>query len=365
MLSTKYDVVLVGAGLCGLSSAVILKNKGYRVLVLEAGAEVGGRIHSVRDHHSHMHLGDLGPSWVWPRQQPILSEWLQSLGVSVIEQFAQGESIVETADLGAPARLQLEEQPGVYRLDQGTAALISALVKKLDPSGIRCSHPVTSIDTSDAIAEIHCAGISKPINSRYVVVCSPLRVARKRIQYNPELPDDLVACFDRTPTWMAQQAKVVLLYANCFWRQQGLSGRVHSQFGPIAELQDHCGPGGSPAALCGFLGWSARERDARRDELPGEIHQQLKRLFGDSAPPPMQIVVKDWAQDRFIATHSDQLPGYPARQALPELVRQAHGMGRLWFACSETAKLSPGLIEGAFVSARQVAQDLDRALQSS
>jgi monoamine oxidase len=43
-----YDVVVIGAGLAGLYSALLLEEQGLEVLVLEAQARVGGRIHSMR-----------------------------------------------------------------------------------------------------------------------------------------------------------------------------------------------------------------------------------------------------------------------------------------------------------------------------
>src|SRR4051794_25856018 len=40
--SQAYDVVIVGAGLGGLSSAVYLSDRGQKVLLLEKEADVGG-----------------------------------------------------------------------------------------------------------------------------------------------------------------------------------------------------------------------------------------------------------------------------------------------------------------------------------
>ncbi len=49
---TTYDVIIIGAGIAGLHAAEMLSDRGYQVLILEAGNRVGGRIQTVesRDH---------------------------------------------------------------------------------------------------------------------------------------------------------------------------------------------------------------------------------------------------------------------------------------------------------------------------
>jgi monoamine oxidase len=51
------DVVVIGAGLAGLHSALLLEEQGLKVLVLEAQARVGGRIHSMRELGSNAEAG--------------------------------------------------------------------------------------------------------------------------------------------------------------------------------------------------------------------------------------------------------------------------------------------------------------------
>lgn len=46
--AASHDVVVIGAGLAGLNAATLLEAEGVDVLVLEAQARIGGRIHSMR-----------------------------------------------------------------------------------------------------------------------------------------------------------------------------------------------------------------------------------------------------------------------------------------------------------------------------
>ncbi len=56
-----YDVIIVGAGVAGLSSAVELQQKGYSILVLESRDRIGGRVWSINPWGSAL---DLGASWI-------------------------------------------------------------------------------------------------------------------------------------------------------------------------------------------------------------------------------------------------------------------------------------------------------------
>ncbi len=51
------DVIIVGAGLAGLNSALLLEQQGVDVLVLEASERVGGRVYTHRDGSSHVDTG--------------------------------------------------------------------------------------------------------------------------------------------------------------------------------------------------------------------------------------------------------------------------------------------------------------------
>jgi monoamine oxidase len=119
------DIVVIGAGLSGLTAAATLCNSGAKVQVFEAGTHIGGRIRALRDPVSQHALADLGPTWVWPKYQPIAARWLEELGLSTFEQFNEGDAVI----LGygpAPVRQPLPGQDGMVRIVGGPTALIEA-----------------------------------------------------------------------------------------------------------------------------------------------------------------------------------------------------------------------------------------------
>lgn len=63
-MSTHYDVIIVGAGLAGLTSAYELSNQGLKVLILEAQSQAGGRVKTLRKEFSHHLYADAGAHFI-------------------------------------------------------------------------------------------------------------------------------------------------------------------------------------------------------------------------------------------------------------------------------------------------------------
>lgn len=352
---SKFDVAVIGAGLSGLASAVLLHEAGKRVCVLEARQRTGGRIKSVSDEQGKF-VADLGPTWVWPMFQPTVARWLKKLELETFPQYVDGHAVV---DLGPGKPVQagiIPTQDGNERVTGGSQALIDALVSRLPDDSLFLNTAVRTMEVSQSGVQIVTGNARlAEVTAAHCVIAVPPRVALSGIKSKPDFEQDLSTALSETPTWMAPHAKFVVVYETAFWRERGLSGRVVSRLGPIIESHDHCGQDGGTAALWGFIGWPHNRRKEVGVSLEDEIRLQLQRCFGDDAPTPLSLIIEDWAGNPITATSADLLGAVQHPNVGPEVLRNPQMDGRLLFAASETAERSPGLIEGAFVSAERVA----------
>ncbi len=344
-------VIIAGAGLCGLATAYKLHKAGIEVTVLEGNAIAGGRIQPASGKHQ-----DLGPSWVWPYAQPTVVKWLEELGIETFEQFDTGDAVVDRHLDEDALRQFLPGQHGMVRVAGGTYALVRALLEKL-PDVVRCRHIVQhcNFDNSQCCVEVSEGGATETLYCDKLIIALPPRLAVPLVPVSEELAV-VIEALKKTSTWMAQHAKVVAHYDNAFWRENGFSGRVASQVGPLAEIHDHCGPDGTSAALFGFAGMSHTQRAHMGQEaLKEAVCQQLLRCFGSNSPVPRKIEIKDWSAENLVSAPSDLAEPGSHPVVMSDLVRQPWCAQRLWFAGSETSAVSPGLIDGALARADQVA----------
>ena len=355
-------VIIAGAGLCGLATAHRLHEAGLDVTVLEGNAIAGGRVQPVSPalQASEMQQ-DLGPSWVWPYAQANVCKWFEVLDIKTFAQFDAGDALIDRDPNDDAQRQFLPGQHGIARVAGGTYAIVRSLLEKL-PDVVHYRQTVTSCDfgNSGSRVEVCVNGAAEPLHCHKLILALPPRLAVPLIPAREAL-SGVINVMQQTPTWMAQHAKVVIHFDDAFWRSNGLSGRVASQVGPLVEIHDHCGPDGSPAALFGFVGLSAAQRAHMGvDALKAAVREQLSRCFGHNSPAPCEIEVKDWALEELTSTSADLADAGSHPAVVSDLVRKPWCDDRLWFAGSETSAISPGLIDGAFARADQVADDIIR-----
>jgi monoamine oxidase len=79
--SREADVIVIGAGMAGLSAAQELMKQGLRVVVLEASAQLGGRM---RDAHVGGQRFDAGAAWIHSTDENPLTPIIQKRGFDLV-----------------------------------------------------------------------------------------------------------------------------------------------------------------------------------------------------------------------------------------------------------------------------------------
>lgn len=349
-------VCIIGGGISGLASAYYLAHQGVDVTVLEAKGQLGGRIYCPAHDNEKF---DIGPSWFWPGQSHIesLINELQ-LASLVFQQYAQGDALYQTIDGGIQRGVQGISMAGAYRVDGGLLTVINALrdgiVDKCGSKAIQTNSVVTRIEQLDSNLRLSLSN-KQIMDADKVIIALPPRVAMATINFAPLLSAERINELNKVATWMAGHAKAVVLYDTAFWREQGLSGDVISQSGPLSEIHDASTQSGQPA-LFGFFATPPAHRHTKPATIESVIVEQLVQLFGNVASKPKAILYKDWAKDLRVATPVDQhIPNHHPSNRLSTTLEPNWQSSLIWSG-SETAQGHyNGYIEGAIMASRVAA----------
>nr|WP_214818699.1 FAD-dependent oxidoreductase [Exiguobacterium sp. s131] len=340
------SIAIIGAGVSGLYAATQLHQKGYDVTIFEARDRIGGRI-LTKDGY------DLGPTWYWPDTEKTISELVDTLGLESFVQHTTGHMVLERQTTTTPERHVLPKESIVLskRLVGGMTSLMEALHAKLPDDIVRLGHRLTSIDRQSDRVQLTFQNGSVHHTDDVILAIPPRLVAEVAIE--PALSAQTRKALKTTPTWMASQAKALIVYETPFWREEGLSGFGMSWVGPLQEIHDASLIDG-PGALFGFFRLSPGEREALGEgQVKTRVIEQLEKLYGSKANDFLRFHYMDWSRESETATSDDFLPltAFPAYGPI-ELGDRLHLIG------SETDAQFGGHIEGALRSANRIVQEL-------
>lgn len=344
-----FDVIIIGGGLGGLTTAYRLKKSGLSCLVLEAQGRLGGRMETITGS-----LGtpiEMGAAWYSDIHVNLIG-LLEELGLESFRQHSEGITLFQTKSFEPPQKFYVPgaETPS-YRIKGGSNQLIETLRKAIGEDSVLLDTCITEIrEEGESLVLTESSG--KEFTAAIVISALPPQVFHKTIRIQPPLPDALQQLMAGTQTWMDGSIKFSVEYAVPFWRDKGYSGMVFSQAGIIAEIYDHSNFEETRFALKGFLSGAAANYSREERELL--VLGQLDDLFGEEAGQYSAYYEKIWS-DRFISTGNPVFLAPHANNG-DALLQQGYLNGKFWFTGSETSAVHPGYMDGAVYAATVVSE---------
>jgi monoamine oxidase len=142
-MEAKNKIIIIGAGLTGLTLGYELNQLGVPFMILEARARIGGRIFT--KHDPIYPPIEMGATWLGKKHTALI-ELLDKLGIEIFEQKLGHSAIYESISTSPPqlVRLGPNEAPS-YRIKGGSDSLIKALASNLSKDQIKLGEVVTAV----------------------------------------------------------------------------------------------------------------------------------------------------------------------------------------------------------------------------
>lgn len=352
------NIIIIGAGLTGLTTAYLLKKAGIKATILEARPRIGGRIHT--RYKEGEAAFELGATWLGRKHQYI-NALLQELGLPIHEQVLGETAIYEYLSTSPHQLVQLppNSDPS-YRIKGGSSVLIQRLAAELEEQQLQLGQVVQSITFKENSIQIQTNKAS--FQADQIISTLPPNLLVSSIEFSPALPTNLVELAKNTHTWMGESIKVGFTFPAAFWKTSELSGTIMSNVGPIGEMYDHSNVEATQFALKGFLNGAFHA--ATKEERQKIALLQLKKYYGEKANKFTTYVECVWRNEPYTFTaYEDSI--MPHQNNGHPLFRTPLMDGRLIIAGSETAANFPGYMDGAVQSAYDVLNILTPGFQNS
>ena len=151
-------VVVIGAGVGGLTAASLLHADGIDVQVLEARDRTGGRLLSVPTEGGHL---DLGATWFWPNEK-LVNAFVSDTGLQPFAQHLDGDMMFQSGTVQRVAGNQLDVESG--RLANGMQSMTDSLAAMRPTESIHLGQRVEAVHdhSNEGLSLIHISEPTRP-----------------------------------------------------------------------------------------------------------------------------------------------------------------------------------------------------------
>lgn len=410
------EIVVIGAGMTGLSAASVLHQAGLHVCLIEAQARVGGRVCSENDRGETIELGaqtfnrDM-KTLVWAaRRHGLHSVPLHNLGRTQFDGIEpaqaeaaidQLETLLDKPDWDDQNFQSLAQNPNTSLADAVDSLSPDELARALMDSYVQelWGRPMEQIQFAHAL-EVHerfdsnrddwelqlAEGLGALAERIGNALGNRLKLATPVQQIELQGNDVLIkttegmiradAAIVAVPPTIAKRLmpdehwsqtalsafedgdliKLVARYDDTFWRREGYSGESVSVNLPGFATADGTLAGGGIPTLVLFIGGEqARQLHAlSKQQRWQKIRVKLIELFGEQAGNPYAWTERSWVDDPWVGgAYNAHVP--PGAMLEPGAVLRQF-KGRITFACAEIATRFPGYVEGAMQEGQNAAE---------
>ncbi len=345
MKTNITDILIIGAGLTGLTLAHYLKQLDVSTTIIEARTRIGGRI--LTRSASNKAPIDLGATWLMSSHSE-LKQLLQELELTVFEQY-YGNTAIYKPDTSTPA--QLVNLPvsnaSSYRITHGTQSLIKSLSDTLEPDQIITSCTINSIQKKEEF--IYAASKNHSFKCKHIVSTLPPHLFNNTINIIPKLPENITTVCQHTHTWMHDSIKVGFTFASPFWKAKDTSGTIYASSDVLQEFYDHSNAEQNKYALVGFMNKAFYNyTKAERKEF---ALKQLQGYYGNQVREFLSYEELVWQDEMFTNAHDDSFITQQQNNGHP-LFQKPFLNNSLFIAGTETSPFASGKMEGAIRSAQ-------------
>ena len=150
--------------------------------------------------------------------------------------------------------------------------------------------------------------------------------------------------------------KILAVYDEPFWRQEGLSGQGFAPYEMVRELYDNSPPSASAGVLVTFLAGETAERAGRMSEgdRRSAILEGMAKYVGPGALEPLDYIEVDWSGEEWTRGAYGTSFGVGGLTRFAEDLRRP--VGPIHWACTDIAGVGHIHMEGAIRSGRAAAE---------